>query len=141
MKRKAISVIAMLLLMASFLAIPAAAAGEPTDSGISPYYNSLTTIMASISISDAGKAACNSYAKVNPTTNSVSLAMTLQRYTGGSWTYVTSWSTSGTGSVSLDKSYYITHGYYYRVKGVATVYSSSGAYVEQVTIYSDSEYY
>ncbi len=141
MKRKTTPLIAALLLASMLFTLPAAAANAPSEPGISPYYKSVSSIAANLSITSSGKAECYGYIKVTPSTNSFTLTMTLQRLTDGSWTYVTSWATSGTGSSSLSKSYYVTHGYYYRVKLVASVSTSSGSFVEQVTSYSNSVYY
>ena len=141
MKQKTTPLIAVLLLASMLFTLPAAAADAPSESGISPCYESVGSIEATLSITSSGKASCYGYVKVIPSTNSFTLTMTLQRLTNGSWTYVTSWATSGTGSASLSKSYYVTNGYYYRVKLVASVRTSSGSFVEQVTSYSNSTYY
>ena len=45
------------------------------------------------------------------------------------------------GGVEMDKSWYVTSGYYYRTAATATVYTSGGSYVESVTIHSQSDYY
>lgn len=69
------------------------------------------------------------------------LKIELQRYKDGYWTSIKSWSGSGTGEVTMDKSWYVTSGYYYRTAATATVYTSSGSYVEMVSIHSQSDYY
>ncbi len=135
MKRKTISLIAALLLVASFLTVPAAAISTPSDPGISPLYEDMRTFYASIS-KDNGKVNCYSFASTATSSYTVYLTMTLQRSSGSGWTNVTSWSTSGTGSAKLNKSYYVTSSYSYRTKAVATIYTSSGKYVEQATTYS-----
>lgn len=40
--------------------------------------------------------------------------------------------------INLNKNYFVTHGYTYRLKTVATVYNSNGGVVETATKYSSS---
>lgn len=139
MKRRTLSLIALVLLMTSMLVIPASAAEEtPT---VSPRYVNILAFTASISVNSSGKASCYSFVETANTSHTIYLTIGVQRYVDGYWTTIKSWNTSGTGEVSLDKSRYVTSGYYYRTAATATVYTSSGSYVEAVTIYSQSYYY
>ena len=125
--------------MSSILTISAVAAEEaPT---VTPRYVNIMYFNASINVNSSGKASCYSFVETANSTHTIYLNNVLQRYKDGYWTNVKSWSTSGTGAVSLDKSWYVTPGYYYRTAATATVYTSGGSYVEAVTIYSQSDYY
>lgn len=97
------------------------------DDGISPYYTGTATISASLSISTSGKATCTGKIHLY-SSYTATLTVKLQRYENGYWSTVKSWSTSD--STSLSKSYYVTSGYSYRVVTSASVYNSSGKYVE-----------
>lgn len=139
MKRRTISLIALVLLMASILVMPASAAEEtPT---VTPRYVNIMGFNASISVNSSGKAACYSFVETANTSYTIYLSIALQRYKDGAWTTIKSWSGSGTGEVEMDKSWYVTSGYYYRTSATATVYTSGGSFVESVTIRSQSDYY
>lgn len=97
------------------------------DDGISPCYTGTATISASLSISTSGKATCTGKIHLY-SSYTATLTVKLQRYENGYWSTVKSWSTSD--STSLSKSYYVTSGYSYRVVTSASVYNSSGKYVE-----------
>lgn len=139
MKRRHISLIALVLLMTSMLVMPASATDEaPT---VTPRYVNISVFTASVGVNGSGKASCYSNVITANSTYTIYLNNVLQRYKDGYWTNVKSWSTSGTGDVTLDKSWYVTSGYYYRTAATATVYTSGGSFVEAVTIYSQSDYY
>jgi len=142
MKRKLVSLVALVLLAASLLAFPAAAA-EPAaaKSNAMPRYVNVSVFTASIDITSSGKAMCYAYVKTADPNYTISMNMALQRYANGGWSTVKSWTSSGTGSVTMDKSYYITGDYYYHTAATATVWDEDGHFVEGPTIYSQSYYY
>ena len=139
MKRRILSLAALVLLMTSMLVMPATATDEPPT--VTPRYVNISVFMASVGVNSSGKASCYSDVVTANSTYTVYLNIGLQRYKNGEWTTIKSWSTSGTGGAELDKSYYVTSGYYYRTSATATVYTSGGSYVEMVTIHSQSDYY
>lgn len=139
MKRRIFSLVALILLMTSMLAIPAAAAEETP--AVTPRYVNIALINASINVNSSGKASCYSFVETANTSYKISLTLGLQRYENGYWTTIKTWSGSGTGEVTMDKSWYVTPGYYYRTAASATVRTSGGSYVEGVTIYSQNDYY
>lgn len=139
MKRRIFSLVALMLLMTSLLSMPATAA-EDTPS-ISPRYVNIMAFAASIDVNSSGKASCHSFVETANTSYTIHLEMNLQRYKDGYWSNVKTWSGDGTGEKSLDKSWYVTSGYYYRTAATATVRTSGGSFVEAVTIYSQSDYY
>lgn len=142
MKRKLISILALLLVTASLLALPAAAAESAySESTVSPRYVNIRAFTASIDISSSGKAECYTYIKTANSSYSITVNMVLQRYVNDSWTTVKSWTSSGTGSLIMDKSYYITGDYYYRTGAAATIRDENGAFIETATIASQSCYY
>ena len=139
MKRRILSLAALVLLITSMLAMPVSAADEaPT---VTPRYVNISIFTASVGVNSSGKASCYSFVETGNSTYKIHLEMNLQRYKDGYWSNVKTWSGDGTGEKSLDKSWYVTSGYYYRTAATATVRTSSGSYVESVTIYSQSDYY
>lgn len=143
MKRKILSLIALILLLTSVLAIPANATDIPLEQAatIMPRYVNIIGITASINVNSSGKASCYAFVETSNTSHTNYLAICLQRYKDGTWTTIKSWDTSGTGEATLDKSWYVTPGYYYRTAATATIYTSGGSYVEMATIHSQSDYY
>lgn len=138
MKKRTASLVSVILLVACLLSIPAQAAVPPT---VAPCFVDIHSFYANLVIDDNGLA--TSYAYVTTATSSYTVYLTvyLQKQSSGSWSNVTSGSTSDTRAASKTVTRYVTHGYYYRTKAVATVYTSSGSYVETATTYSGSQYY
>lgn len=146
MKQKLISVLSLVLILCSIFTIPGLADAPNLDIPEDPVepeapYVDLDFITASIDINSSGKASCYSYAITATSSYTVALTMSIQRYKNGTWSSIKSWSTSGTGYASLNKSYYVTAGYYYRTAAFVTVQTSGGSYVESAAIYSPSKYY
>lgn len=143
MKRRLLSLISLILLLASVLVIPANAVEASTEESqtVTPRYVNIMYFIASIDVNSSGKASCYSFVETANTSYTIHLELTLQRYEDGYWTNVKTWSGDGTGELEMDKSRYVTSGYYYRTAASATVRTSSGSYVEGVTIYSQSYYY
>lgn len=139
MKKRTASIIALLMLTVCLLSIPAQAAVPPTAD---PCYEDLRTFYATIEIDDNGLATAYSYASCSTASNTITLTVYLQKKTGtNTWSTVTSGSASDSRAVDKSVSRYVVPGYYYRAKGVASVRTSSGTYVETATLYSASEYY
>lgn len=87
---------------------------------ISPYWTNISDITVNIS-SDKTTLYPEMYTKAKSSTGTISGTMYLEKYASGSWTSVTSWNISGTGSVLLSKAYQGTSGTKYRVRVVVTV--------------------
>ena len=105
-------------------------------------YKNISLITASLSIGSSGLAVCSGYAQTYSTTDKINLTVTLQRQnSSGSWSPVTSWHSTGYGSATIIGRYYVTSGYNYRSVTRASVYTSSGTYVETVLKYSAVVYY
>lgn len=138
MKKKTVSLISLILLAACLLAMPAQAAVPSTAV---PCYEDIHLFYANIAIDDNGLATAYSYVSTATASYTVNLTVYLQKQSGNTWYTVTYGSTSDTEYISKSVSRYVSHGYYYRTKGVATVYTASGSYVETAVIYSNSQYY
>lgn len=94
-----------------------------------------TYARAELSISSTGEADC--YGQLRLLTNyTASGTLTLQKKDGDSWTELKTWSASGSGSVSCEKTWYVTSGNTYRVEYSMDIYNASGTYVDTATAYS-----
>ena len=141
MKRRIVAFLSLVLILSSVLVLPAGAAAGEAPTAVTPRYVNIMAFAASIDINSSGKATCYSFVETANKSYTISLTLGLQRYKDGYWTTIKTWSGSGTGELSMDKSRYVTRGYYYRTAVSATVRTSGGSYVEGVTIYSQNYYY
>ena len=115
-------------------AISTASAAENT---IQPRYQRICFFTADLDISSSGRATC--YGCVVPwdSTDVVDLTVELQRTTyGGTWTTIKTWTGSGSGTISVDKDWYVASGYYYQVCVTADLYTADGTFVEGISEYS-----
>lgn len=124
------------MLMFLFLMSTASASNS-----IQPRYTQVRSFRVNLSISDSGCALCVGQVELRDSSYEIDLAVELQRNNGWSWSTIKSWSASGTGVVSLDKEWYVSSGYTYRVYASAEVTAPDGTVVETVPTYSlTSEY-
>lgn len=130
-----------ILLTSMLILVPAEAADPPSGDGVALCNIGIGLLTAALSIDGNGKASCDGFVRARTATNKVYITMTLQRSSGDSWEDVRSWSTSGTPSAALAKERYVVSGYSYRVKVTASVYTSSGSFIEQKTVYSGDKSY
>jgi hypothetical protein len=89
-------------------------------STISPFWTSISDISPRIS-AEGSTLYPEVYIEAISSTGTISGTMYLEKYVSGSWTNVTSWGISGTGSAFLSKTYQGTSGTKYRVRVVVTV--------------------
>ena len=105
-------------------------------------YQHILTFTTGFSINSSGKSTSSGILNSWYSSDRINMTITLQKKSAsGSWTYVTSWSGSGTGYLSMAKNYYVVPGYNYRCVVRVSVYSSSGTYIEGDTSYSNVVYY
>lgn len=101
----------------------------------------MSSCVISLNISNKGLATCISNIVLRRGVNA-EMTVTLYKSTDKrNWDYVTSWDTSGSSSLVLEKSYYVMSGYYYKAELSADVYNSSGSFLENVTSTSSIKYY
>lgn len=132
MKRLLCILLAVTLLSSGFTALAAM-----PDTAV-PYYTGTASIYANLSISSTGLASCSGNISLR-SGYVANLTMKLQQYTSNGWTTIETWFTAT--QKGLSGSRYVTHGYYYRVVTSASVYTSSGGYVESPSVTSSSKYY
>ena len=139
LKRTAGILLVVLMLLSSGTA--AAADTDSTyDYGVR--YVGIQTLTAALDINGSGLALCGGSVTLSNNTYRVYLTVALEQYTGGGWSTVNYWLSSGSGYLGtyIQQYYYVSYGTY-RVRSTATVYNSQGGFVEQATIYSAIETY
>ena len=122
--------IVTLLLLAALLCCLMAPASAAVIDPIEPYFQKIISTYVDFSINESTGIA-NCYARcIAQDGVTIKIVGTLQQYTNGSWVYVTSWSTTGTGVVVLDKQYAVYSGYKYRFIARFYIYDANGSFVE-----------
>lgn len=139
MKNRLIRIAALVVCMiclTSVIAFPAYAAGE--DDGLQPRWTEISIFPCSLTRQNG--LFTNAHLLGSVTTYSsyskIELTVTVQESIGGTFTDTSrTWSASGNGYAGVTKDIKLPSGSY-RLKAVATIYSSSGQYIETVTNYS-----
>lgn len=134
---------ALVLVLLCFLSTASFAKASTinNDIPISPYYNYISTVNATLGISSSGKATCQALVKTYGAYN-IELTMTLQQSANRTtWNDVNTWNAAGTRNASVSKAYYVSSGNYYRVTVVANIYDSNHNLLESVPNTSDLTYY
>ena len=136
-------VLAFLLIFAGSASVYAdsGSSGNGINGGQQVNYVYLSAIGSGLSINTSGYATCSGYLILLEDYNS-SLTLTLQRSNGSGWSDVTSWSQSFTsmGSHSMQKGYYVSSGYSYRVLTTAKVINGSTV-IETASVSSPIQQY
>ena len=123
---------ALCFVLMIFLLVPTAVAMD-----IQPRYTQVRSFRLNLGISDDGCAQCVGQVELRDSSHGVDLTVELQRSTNGrTWSTIKSWSASDTGVVALDKEWYVSSGYKYRVYATVEVSAPDGTVVETVPAYS-----
>lgn len=96
-------------------------------------YTGVSTCYTSLSISAWGRASCGSYVYCN-SGYSADVTMKLMRDS----TEIKSWNTSGSGIVTMDKTYYVVGGHSYTVAVTISVKDSNGNVVDTINTSSNT---
>ena len=111
----------------------------PDDPDDPSPYTYISTIYIDLSIASSGLT--DDYCQVYIPNSSCScwLYMYLERWNSntGEWDVVKSWSKYGSGTITLEKEWYVAYGYAYQVRSDIYVYDSDGLLGESTTAYSD----
>lgn len=124
------------ILIASVIPVQAA------SSDIVPYrYDYVSNCAISLNITSKGLSTSAGNITLRRGVNA-EMTVTLYKSTDKrNWDYVTSWDTSGSSILMIEKNYYVMSGYYYKAELSADVYNSSGSFLENVTSTSSIKYY
>lgn len=110
---------------------------ETTVLTLSPRYEHLSLIAASLTISNLGRAACGGTCYIYDMYEDCDSRMTmlLQRYESTGWEDVKDWSQdfTGSGNKMMDKGYYVSSGYRYRMTVTVEILDSDGNVIESVS--------
>ena len=132
----------LLALLLAVILIASVVPVQAASSDIAPYrYDYVSSCAASLNITNRGLATC--YGDIS-LRRGVNAEMTFTLYKSAdkrNWDYVTSWDTSGSSILMIEKNYYVMSGYYYKAELSADVYNSSGSFLENVTSTSSIKYY
>ena len=123
---KTITATILALCMLSSLFIAAFASDEERDDGATRF-TGIFDCYAGLSISNWGKCSCSSFADCKMG-YSATITMELKRDA----TTIKTWTESGTGIVSLSKTYYVVSGYTYQVVATIVVKDSHGTVVDTI---------
>ena len=121
------------LCLAVSFAVPAFA------SEIEPMADTTDDFQATLSIDFSGQAFCGVKAIVSFASYKIEAVMSLYRI--GNPVPLKSWSSNGTGALSMSKQYYVSHGYDYQVTATITVRDSEGRLIESITANSAVVHY
>ena len=142
MKCKKIIPFVCVLLVFSMLSSTALAyePETPEDDPVDPSpYTYISSIFVNFDISSSGLT--DDYCRVYIPNSSCScwVYMYLQRWNSGTgeWETIKTWSTDGSGTITLEKEWYVASGYAYRLKIIVYVYDSDGLLGESAAAYSD----
>lgn len=140
MKKLSICLATLLVCCTLFAMVPAfAEAPADEEPGIQPRWTELSTFQGSLTRKSGLFTNANIYSSASTYSaySKLEMTVTIQEWSGSSYTDTShTWSSSGTAFTSIDKNMKLSEGSY-RAKTVVTVYSSSGQYIETVTIYSN----
>ena len=133
MSKVSVKGILRLFLIFSLL-LPATLAVDVYEEDLQPRYSTIDSFFVDLTITSSGRASLYSSIDTENSSYTISLEMVFQRSTNGrTWTNIQTWSASQIGHISLDKIYYVSLGYDYRIHVTATVTNSSGRVVETAT--------
>lgn len=140
-KRHTLRLLACLLALCICAAPLSALAALPDETPISPFYIGVATVTRSINVSSSGCATC--YGRIVVRSGyTIDMELELQVSSDDeTWSTIKSWTSSGSGTMTLDKIYFVSSGYYYRVLCTAEVFDGDGNYVEGISAASGSQYY
>lgn len=108
-------------------------------SEIEPMADATDDFRATLSIGLGGQATCRVIANADSISNKLEIVMSLNQL--GNPNSLKTWSASGTGRLTMSKSYYVSRGYDYQVSATITVRDSGGRFIESFTVYSAIVHY
>lgn len=134
--KKVVTLLLTIVLVFGIMA-PAAFAVAENDS-VQPRYLRIRSFDIAFDISSSGKSSCYSKIVTYESTDTIDLTIELQRDGGSGWSTIKTWTGEDTGRISLDKVWYVTSGYEYRLRITAEIYDTNGKLLETQIDYSRS---
>lgn len=144
---KKITKFALAILLVVLMAVPMTAPAFAADTDdaaaagvVHPDFVAIGVLTAGLSIDSWGLASCAGSVIPSNNTYICYLTVTLQKLNSGIWSYVYSWNCSGVGYAGMEGYRYVARGTY-RVVSTATIYSSSGQWLDSASIPSPIQTY
>lgn len=138
--KKIVSLFLVILFLSAATA-PAYALSEEKalDGIITPRFVAISLLYANLSIDSGGNATAEGQVRPADSTYTSYLTVSLQKYVGGGWLTIRSWTSSNTGlsGVYINESYSVDSGLY-RSRSIARIYNSGGTLLETATLYSNT---
>ena len=135
--KKIVSLLLVLLLLLPCVSVSAESLANGKLYTVSPRAKELTSWGADLSPAGAGTYIFSGSARANSTVT-ISVTVTLQRANSSSgWDDMATLTDSGTSYAGCSGQRYLSSGTY-RTETVANVYSTSGAFIESVTVHSST---
>lgn len=139
MKKRMNARVAIAVVLALLCTQLSAFAIEPEEA--TPWYIGMSSLAVGIDITSYGRADCAAEAELR---DGYKCDMTLQLWQSSNqadWDLVKTWTSSGTGTVIMEKMWYIDEGYYYQTSVYVAIYTTDGTFVEGKTLYSGIDSY
>ncbi len=111
----------------------------PDDPNDPSPYTYIATIDVDLDIYNSGLTEDYCQVYIPDSSYSCWLYMYLERWNSNTsqWDIVKSWSNNGSGTITLEKEWYVSYGYAYQLRNVIYVYNSNGLLSESTEAYSD----
>jgi len=104
---------------------------------VQPRYTHIISLSYNISLSSSAESVICHAACQTRNSMEIQIECKLQRYNNSKWNNVKTWTASGNGHASINKTWAVPGGYDYRIYVTYKVYDSTGTCVESVS-YDDS---
>jgi len=135
MNRKIAGILLSLVMATTMMPLSAMAAQQPVPNSvgsggiITPFWTNTALARANISVSGS-TVKPSAYIKAKSSSTNIEGTLYLEEKSGGSWEEISSWEISGTGTLTVAKSYMGSAGTTYRARAEVSV---GGEYVECVS--------
>ena len=124
MKRRTVRSITAFITALCLLTAGLTAGAAYEAPSVQPRYAGILDLKPGLTISSSGRANCTATVKLD-SGYTANVTMKLESSTNQYiWNEENSWSTSGSETISMNKTYFVSHGYYYRVVVTANVYAN-----------------
>jgi hypothetical protein len=141
MRKKVVCILLVIIMMLLWIPSGLADGKAKVNLDIQPMWTYINSVDNGLSINGSGAADMWSEANASSSITKIVMNNYLQRNVSGTWTTVTSWGqTTYDNYATWDHTYYVTSGYYYRLRTYFYFYIGSTV-AESTYLTSPSDYY